>query len=107
MNPQLPRVLEGRRRWMFVRLVLNGFAQAACAVGTALLVDVAFDRLLTGAPNPPRALVPVAAGLLVATACTALLRSLERTGAERLGQQYVHRVRLRLFDRLVVTAPRT
>lgn len=102
----IPSVLEGKRRMLFARLLLNGFVQAGSAVLTAMLVDLAFDRLLTGTPAPRGLLLSTGAGLAAATLCSSWLRAVERTDAERLGQAYVHQVRLTLFDRLIATAPR-
>ncbi|MDP8931746.1 MAG: ABC transporter ATP-binding protein/permease [Actinomycetota bacterium] len=102
----IPSVLEGQRRMLFARLLLNGLVQAGSAVVTATLVDLAFDRLLTGTPAPRGLLLSVGAGLAASTLCSSCLRAVERTDAERLGQGYVHEVRRTLFDHLVATAPR-
>jgi ABC-type transport system involved in cytochrome bd biosynthesis fused ATPase/permease subunit len=71
-------------------------------------VRFAFDNLLVQRPARPDAqlLVAVGAGLAVAAGATAWLRAIERVVAERLGQSYTHAVRLRLFDRVISTAPR-
>jgi ATP-binding cassette, subfamily B, bacterial len=82
-----PRLLRGRRRGLLARLVINGLAQAGTAVGTALLVQSAFDRLVIGADRASlRQAIPLAAGLLATVAAAAWLRMREREDAERLGQ---------------------
>ena len=105
--PALPRVVAGRRRAMLALLVLNGVGQAGAAAATALLVKAAFDRLVRGgASGSASALLPYIAALAVAAALVGWLRSRERIDAERLGQSYVHTLRLTLFARLSSLAPR-
>ncbi|MGB2973365.1 MAG: ABC transporter ATP-binding protein, partial [Candidatus Competibacter sp.] len=103
----LPRILDGRRRGLWLRLVGNGLAQAVAAVATTLLIRHVFDRWLTA----PRAALPLAlawigAALVALALSRAWLRMRERTDAELLGQDYVYRVRLAIFDRLGTLAPR-
>jgi len=103
-----PRVIAGRRRGILVALVGNGVAQAAAAVGTALLTEMVFDRLVAGGARSTMAvLAPLALALVVAAAAVAWLRSRERVDAERLGQSYVHALRMKLYDRLSAVAPRS
>ncbi len=88
----LPRIHAGRRRALLRRLVANGVAQGALAIGLAQLVRAALE----GAPHAlPWALV---AGVVAAGAAALALRAIEAADAERLGQDYVMRVRLRIFD---------
>ena len=88
----LPRVYGGKRRKLLWRLVANGLAQAGLAFGVALLLRDALR------PNPS---VPHPLGLLAASglALVALRIHAARVG-ERLGQDYVMRVRLRIFEAL-------
>lgn len=105
--PAVPRVVAGRRRAMLALLVANGVGQAAAAAATALLVEAAFDRLVRGGVSGSAlALLPFVAGLAAAAALVGFLRSRERIDAERLGQSYVHVLRLTLFERLSSLAPR-
>lgn len=86
-------------------------------VGTMLLVRHAFDVLLNPAFDDPEVnlfeLTDVshiwwlAVGLLGFTGFAAWLRYFEQVDAERLGQQYSHRVRMQLFDRMGKFSPRT
>lgn len=105
---QIPRVVAGQRVWLLVRLILNGFFQAAATVANALLVELAFDRLITASNVTdfrPTALW-IGAGLAASAIVAAFLRMLERTDSERLGQAYIHRVRMILYDRLSSLSPR-
>ncbi|MDX1698303.1 MAG: ABC transporter ATP-binding protein, partial [Thiohalobacterales bacterium] len=97
----LPPVLGGKRTGLMVRLVLNGILQAGATVGCALLVKLTFDRFLApSAAMPEPDLMWVGAGFAALALATAGLRMLERVDAERLGQDYVHRLRILLYAHL-------
>ncbi|MFQ5619666.1 MAG: ABC transporter ATP-binding protein [Rhodospirillales bacterium] len=97
----LPAIFHGPRRALLVRLVANGAVQAAATVATALVVRHLFDELLSqGGQVGGRSLGVAAAFVALTAVAMAWLRVLERTDAERLGQDYVARVRLRVFDHL-------
>jgi ABC-type multidrug transport system fused ATPase/permease subunit len=112
----LPPVLDRRRRPAFVRLVLNGLFQAGAIIGAMILVRHAFNVMLNPAFDDPEVhlfdmrevwqVALFALGLLACTGAAALLRMAERIDAERLGQSYVHRIRLLLFDSMAKFAPR-
>lgn len=90
--PRLPALLRGRRRRYLAGLVLSAAVHTAVAVTAGLLVG----RMLGGHPSGPR----MAAELTVFAVCiigTALSRYAERVLAERLGQDYVHQLRLGLL----------
>ncbi|BCR05833.1 ABC transporter ATP-binding protein [Desulfuromonas versatilis] len=104
---RLPSVFTDRRRRSFIRLVANGLLQSLAAVATLLLVRKAFDQLLIhGAPVQVKGLAWIGLGLFCAAAGLAWLRMLERIDAERMGQDYVHHIRLILFRSLSSMAPR-
>lgn len=113
----LPPIITGERRLIFIRLIINGILQAAMIVGSMLLVRHAFDVLLNPAFDDPEVnlfdmsevgtIGLFAIGLLACTCFAALLRLLEHIDAERLGQGYVHRVRLTLYDQMSKFAPRS
>jgi ABC-type multidrug transport system fused ATPase/permease subunit len=88
-----PRLYAAQRRWLIWRLVLNGLAQAAVAFGVALLLRRGLAEARLGALAWP-AVAGIAASGLAALA----LRAAEAADAERLGQDYVTRVRLRILD---------
>jgi ABC-type multidrug transport system fused ATPase/permease subunit len=103
----VPRLLTGDRRRILALLVANGVGQAAAAVGTALLVEATFNRLAAGGAQARiGALLPFAAALSGAALVLAWLRARERTDAERLGQSYVHSLRVAMYRRLSSLAPR-
>ncbi len=104
---RLSGILGGRRRLLWARLVGNGLAQALAAIATTLLVRHTFDHWLSASqPAALPALVWIGAGLITVAALRAWLRARERIDAELLGQEYVYRVRLTVFDRLGALAPR-
>jgi len=113
---QLPAIFAESRRWLLLRLVVNGVLQAATVIGSMLLVRHAFNVLLNPEFDDPEIhmfetgevwqIALFAVGLLGCTGFAAWLRFVERIDAERLGQEYVHRVRLTLFDRMSYFAPR-
>ena len=43
---QLPDIFSTTRRWLFIRLIVNGIMQAATIIGSMLLVRYAFDVML-------------------------------------------------------------
>lgn len=93
---------------MMIGLIAIGFGQAIAAVVTALLVEATFEHLIGAARRPSGGeLLRYGGSLLLAVASGAVLRGIECTQAERLGQDYAHRVRLVLYDRLVTLAPRS
>lgn len=112
----LPPVFAPGRRTIYFRLVINGILQAAMIVGSMLLVRHAFDVLLNPSFDDPEVnlfeMTEVgtigwfAAGLLSCTGFAAWLRLVEQVDAERLGQDYVHRVRMVLYDQMARFAPR-
>lgn len=94
----LPDILAGGRRRLFGYLVANGVAQALSAVATALLVRHAFDRLITNPEVPGTGIaLLLPAGIIVSVLATAWLRWRGNIDGERLGQSYVHAVRMCLF----------
>lgn len=97
----LPRLWRGRRARLMACLIGNGVAQASIAVATAVLVRLAFDRSTAGADGSRAWSFAEIMGLLGAALLIALiLRVVERIHAARLGEDYVARIRLRLFKAL-------
>jgi ABC-type multidrug transport system fused ATPase/permease subunit len=104
---QIPRAVSSNRTWLFARLVINGFCQATATVANALLVEMAFDKLITAA-NPAfnQMIGQIGLGLAAAAIVIALLRMAERADAERIGQDYAYQIRMILYERLTSLAPR-
>lgn len=88
---RMPRIYDGQRRFLLWRLVMNGVAQAICAFAVAVILR----RSLGAQESPPPEFA--AFGLASLGLLLFALRALEATDAERLGQDYVRRVRLRIF----------
>ena len=107
---QLPSIFAASRRWLLIRLIINGILQASMVIGSMLLVRHAFNVLLNPEFDDPEIhmfdmsevwqIALFAAALLGCTGFSALLRRTERIDAERLGQEYIHEVRLALFSRM-------
>ena len=96
----LPRVFAGpRKRWM-LRLLINGLGRAAAAFAIAWLMQRALAELRHGSAGPGEGSGLALGGLVLAGGAVAALRALERVDAERLGQDYVMKVRLRIFGRV-------
>ena len=93
----LPAILAGGRARHFAALVANGAGQAALAAAVAVLVQRTFDGFVAaGQPWDPSAL-GLGAALAAVLGGNAWLRGRAHVDAERLGQAYVHAVRMRLF----------
>ncbi len=103
---QIPRILTGHRRWLMVRLILNGMAQAGMMITTAWLVKITFDGFITPANSAVPSLLWCGAGLALTGIGIALLRVTERIDAERMGQHYTHEVRTGLFAHMSQLSPR-
>ena len=113
---ELPDIFFRARRWLFLRLVGNGTLQAASIIVSMLLVRHAFDVLLNPEFDDPEVhmfeltqvweIALFALCLLGSTGFAAWLRYIERIDAERLGQAYIHEVRIAVFDRMSRFAPR-
>lgn len=112
----LPAIFAQGRQRLFIRLALNSIIQALMVIGAMLLVRLAFDVMLNPAYDDPEVhlydmsevgLVALfALGLLGCTGIGAWLRLIAQVDAERLGQEYIHRVRMRIFDQMGRFAPR-
>jgi ABC-type multidrug transport system fused ATPase/permease subunit len=112
----LPEIFSGNRRILFSRLVVNGVLQSVAIVVSMFLIRHAFDDLLNPEFDDPEIhlgyfsdvweIAWFSLGLLASTGCAGLLRYIERIDAEKLGQAYVHAVRLTVFDRMSRFAPR-
>lgn len=85
-----PRVLAGRRRGLAARLVVTGVAQAGATIASAGALHAA----LAAPTGSSRALALLASSGVALAA----LRVHAAGVAERLGQDYVTRVRLRIFE---------
>lgn len=113
---ELPVIFSRARRWLLLRLIINGTLQAVAIVVSMFLVRHAFDVLLNPVFDDPEVhlfepfevweIALFAFGLLGCTGLAAGLRYMERIDAERLGQSYIHEVRLSVFNRMSKFVPR-
>lgn len=91
----LPAIYAGRRKKLVWLLVANGLAQAGCGLAMAyVLRSELFSATYSSGPRIGAALI-VGLGLILVW-----LRSREAADAETMGQDYVTKVRLRIFDRV-------
>jgi ABC-type multidrug transport system fused ATPase/permease subunit len=103
----LPPIIKGPRINIFVRLLANGLAQAFVTIATILLIRLAFDHLITTSlAGELNLILWIGSGLIVTAVCMGWLCMMERVDAERMGQSYIHQVRMTLFKHLSTLAPR-
>lgn len=91
--PPLPPLLRGRRRRWLTVLVLLGLGQAALAALSAW----ALMRMQDAPPGASALLLRALAVLVLAALSVGALKVHERVVAEKLGQDYVHQLRLTLL----------
>jgi len=97
----VPPVLSPGRRWRLSGLIVNGFLQGLCAIGIAATVRLIFNAFSKSSAHWTIAeFGAIAAALLLLNLVVAGLRYFERTGAERLGQDYAYDVRKALYDHM-------
>lgn len=98
---KFPRLLEGDRKRLMVRLVANGIAQGIAAIVGARFVHYTFDHSIRSqAPFTAGTFAALAAGIAGTTFSLAWLRTAERTDAERLSQGFVKQLRVVLFEHM-------
>ena len=102
MRKSLPVFLTHRRRLLILRLIAIALLQAGIAGATAFLVRSLFDHLTTADERTLR----LGAVMVVLALLGAWLRMRERIEAEKLGQDYVHQLRLHLYRHLSRLSPR-
>lgn len=109
---ELPPLFARRRQRTLIVLLSVALGRAAAMGASVWLVRVLFDGLgqASGADAAASATqlstTTTLAALALLAAFDAGLQALERTGAERLGQDYVTQVRTRLFAHLSRVEPR-
>jgi len=94
---KLPQILKGKRRALFVWLLSNAAGQAGLLFLKAMLIRFAFDRFLHGGSYNQDHVLIVGTALAASALGTGWLQRNERVIAERLGQSYIHSLRMRLF----------
>ncbi len=104
---QLPPIFDKSRTKIFVRLVVIGLALSVTHIVTILLVRRAFDRLIRNSGDIQLGIMlQIGVGLGLAAICYGWLRMIERINAEKMGQSYVHQIRMLLFEHMNRLTPR-
>lgn len=105
---QLPELLQGPRLRHLAWLIVNGSAQAAIVIAMALMMQNAFDSLISTVSGPgDGALFNYLGGFALIVVCNAALRWRERVDAEKLGQAYIFDLRQQLFTHISRLSPRS
>lgn len=94
---KLPPIISVKRRHFFLLLVGNGFLQALTTVGITLLIKSTFDNYLNTSASPVIGLWYTGLVFLCATLMISWFRYRERLDAERVGQDYIHELRVNMF----------
>lgn len=101
-----PIVLRGMRRRLFGQLIANAATQASVLLLNALLIRFAFDHLLDGDMHRRDLALWIGLSMVLGAVVTGWLQRSERIIAEKLGQSYVHSLRMRLFRQVTRMNPR-
>jgi ATP-binding cassette, subfamily B, bacterial len=101
----LPTILGGKRRGLFIRLTLNAAAQSAFLLITALLIRYAFDHFLTHPSIQWNHMIVFGSAMVASAVISGWLQRNERVIAEGLGQSYVHSLRRKLFTHVTRMDP--
>lgn len=94
---KMPSVLRGVRRRLLWQLAANAVGQSGVLFLNALLIRFAFDRLLDGSSHGRSIVFQVGFAMTAGALLLGWLQRSERIIAEKLGQSYVHSLRMRLF----------
>jgi ABC-type multidrug transport system fused ATPase/permease subunit len=92
-----PKMMQGRRRRLFIGLVLNAGAQALVLFANALLIRYGFDHLIRTTALSMASVAGVGLALGLMALLHGWLQRSEQVIAESLGQNYVHHLRLSMF----------
>lgn len=103
---ELPRIFAGKRQGLFIGLFTNAIAQATVLFMNALLIRYAFDHFLNGGVYLHEQVLWSALAMTAIGLSAGWLQRKERTTAERLGQSYVHSLRMLLFRQVSRMDPR-
>jgi ABC-type multidrug transport system fused ATPase/permease subunit len=103
---ELPPLFARRRRRTLVVLLSVALGRAASMGASVWLVRVLFDGLSGASAHAGLDTTSTLVALALLAAFDAGMQALERSGAERLGQDYVTQVRSRLFAHLSRVEPR-
>ncbi len=108
MDYEIPKILTNKRKWLLLRLIIIGIAQAGIAIISVLIVRYLFDQISTHPGDVfEHDLLIFSAVIFTLTLFNAWLKMAERVESERMGQDYIYDLRLILYDRLVSLPSRT
>jgi ABC-type multidrug transport system fused ATPase/permease subunit len=103
----MPSLISRSRLSLLLWLISYGLIQAGATVANAVLIEIAFDHVLTATdPLSRQAVLWIGLGLMALASLLALIQVVERRDAERLGQGYARDIRLALFHHLMLLSPR-
>lgn len=103
---ELPLIFAGKRRGLFLRLFANAVAQAVVLYVNAMLIRYTFDHFINAGAFQQNQILWFGAIMAFGALATGWLHSKERLTAEKLGQSYIHNLRMRLFRRVSLLDPR-
>lgn len=102
----LPQIYAGKRKGLMVRLFVNAVSQAAVLFFNAMLIRIAFDQYIHQNASLKPQLLWLAGAMCFGALATGWLQRNERITAEKLGQSYIHSLRMRLFRHVSRLDPR-
>ncbi len=103
---RLPLIYAGKRRWLFARLFGNAVSQAALLFLNAMLIQYTFDHFVYEKAPLHSHFMWVALAMGATILVNGWLQRDERLTAEKLGQSYIHSLRMRLFRHVSRLDPR-
>ncbi len=103
---KMPAIVSRARRRLMLQLIANAIGQAALLLISALIIRYAFDQLMKDFSALTRLIAFIGIGMASVAFMTGWLQRGERIIAEKLGQSYVHSLRLRLFRHITRMSPR-
>ena len=103
---KLPQIFNQKRRGLFINMLVNAALQAIFLFVNAMLIRHAFDHFIQGEDIRNADVFWLALAMCMAGLSTAWLQMRERVTAEKLGQSYIHSLRMRLFRQVSRMDPR-
>ena len=102
---KLPKLLGGKRRGMFFRLISIAIFQACAILVMAVLIRYTFDHFLNQSVLQWSSMVMTGTALIATSIISGWLQRNERILAEKLGQSYIHSLRRKLFKHVTRMDP--
>ncbi len=102
----LPPIYSGKRRRLFAWLLANAAAQAGVLFCNAMLIRYTFDHFIHRSGVDRSAVLWLGLAVALCALAKGWLHGNERIAAEKLGQSYIHNLRMRLFRQVSRMDPR-